>query len=209
MTKLEIIDNFLNEDHHQKLSSIKLDDINPENIKVYHNEISGKNQIIESCIDRNLLVSLHNTYHDKVFNILKDLNYEKSKLYDYSDFTIIKTGKNYKFPIHDDTPNKLLSGVCYLYPTNNTGTIFYSNKRGDGKKIIDWERNRAVFFSRHERQTWHSYEGDGVSDRVVLVYNLMTKRIKEVYEIEKKNYILGNLRQKINPHLYKYFKLYI
>ena len=64
----------------------------------------------------------------KVFNILKELNPDKAKLFSYSDFTIIKTKKNSKFPIHDDTPNKLLSGVVYLYPEQNEGTTFYSNK---------------------------------------------------------------------------------
>ena len=137
------------------------------------------------------------------------INYEKSKLYDYSDFTIIKTGKNYKFPIHDDTPNKLLSGVIYLYPKDNTGTIFYSNKNGDSKKIVEWKQNRAVFFSRVEKETWHSYEGDGYSDRIALVYNLMTYDVKSVYSIEKKNYFFGNLRWKVNPYLYRFLKINI
>ena len=41
---------------------------------------------------------------------------KKSKLYDYSVFNIVETGSHYSFPIHDDTPNKLLSGVIYLSP---------------------------------------------------------------------------------------------
>ena len=100
-------------------------------------------------------------------------------------------------------------GVIYLYPIQNTGTIFYSNKKGSDKKVIEWKQNRAVFFSRVERDSWHSYQGDNVSNRIALVYNLMTYRIKEVYKIEKKNYFLGNLRWKLNPHLYNFFKLYI
>ena len=100
----------------------------------------------------------------------------------------------------------MLSGVIYLKPNNNNGTIFYKNKRGDGKKEIEWKTNRAVFFSRAERATWHSYEGDGISNRVALVYNLMTKNLKKVYKVEGKNYLLGNLRYKINPYIYKFFK---
>ena len=46
--------------------------------------------------------------------ILKELSPEKYDLYDYSDFVLILTDKNAKFPFHDDTPNKLLSGVIYL-----------------------------------------------------------------------------------------------
>ena len=130
---------------------------------------------------------------------------EKTSLYDYSDFSIIVTSKNSKFPIHDDTPNKLLSGVIYLKPENNSGTSFYNDKDGSSKTTIEWEPNKAVFFSRKEKETWHSYEGDNISDRVVLVYNLMTKQIKKVYQIEKKNYLFGNFRWKINPFLNRYF----
>ena len=52
-------------------------------------------------------------------------------------------------------------------------------------KTVGWKINRAVFFSRVERETWHSYKGDGQSNRIVLVYNLMTNRIKDVYKAEK------------------------
>ena len=48
--------------------------------------------------------------------------------------------------------------------------------KGANKRIIEWKQNRAVFFSRNERETWHSYEGDGSSNRIALVYNLMTKK---------------------------------
>ena len=69
------------------------------------------------------MIKINKNYFSKALEILKELNPEKAKLFGYSDFTIIKT-KNSKFPIHDDTPNKLLSGVVYLYPDHNTGTIF-------------------------------------------------------------------------------------
>ena len=65
------------------------------------------------------------------------------------------------------------------------------------------------FFSRSERETWHSYKGDGKSNRIVLVYNLMTRRLKDVYKIENKSYILGRLRYRSNPYLHKYFKITI
>ena len=64
----------------------------------------------------------------------------------------VVTSKNTKFPIHDDTPNKLLSGVIYLTPEENSGTIFYSSKKGENKKEIEWKQNRAVFFSRKEKK---------------------------------------------------------
>ena len=93
-----------------------------------------------------------------------------------------------------------------MYPKKNIGTIFYDQNRKK-KRIINWEPNKAIFFSREEKRTWHSYEGDKKNNRIVLVYNLMTNRIKDVYKIENKNYFIGLLRYKINPTLYKYLKL--
>ena len=209
MFKYKVIDNFLNKEDFDRLNSIKLDEIPHNSIKVYHNEIDLNKKLITNSFDEKIIRDLQENYHNKTFEILKELNYEKSKLYEYSDFTIIKTGRNYKFPIHDDTPNKLLSGVIYLYPEQNKGTIIYKNKKGEDKRIIEWKQNRSLFFSREEKITWHSYEGNNTSDRVALVYNLMTTQIKKVFEIEKKSYIFGKLRWKLNPYLYQYFKLYL
>lgn len=202
---IKVIDNFLDKDDYNELSNFKFDNNFKNKFKVYHNEIND-DKIICSSINENLLKRLHKKYFSKAIKILEELSPEKINLYDYSDFTIIITKKNSKFPIHDDTPNKLLSGVIYLYPEKNSGTSFHNDKNGSEKKTIEWKTNRAVFFSRREKETWHSYEGDGLNDRIALVYNLMTKRIREVYKIEKKNYLLGNLRFKINPYLFKFFK---
>jgi len=202
---IKVIDNFLDKKDLDYLNSISLPLINDNEIKVFHNKIDQNKNIKNSCIPIPILKILQENYHDKAISILKELNPKKIDLYDYSEFHIIVTGKNYKFPIHDDTPNKLLSGVIYLKPEKNTGTIFYLNKKGDGRKEIEWRINRAVFFSRSEKNTWHSYEADGVSNRIALVYNLMTNKIKDVYKIEKKFFLFGKLRYKINPVLYKYF----
>ena len=206
----KIIDNFLLDEDFDKLCKINLKKIKESQINVYQNQINKDGKVeISDCIEEDLLKKLHYNYHEKAINILESLNSEKVKLYDYSVFHIVQTGKNYKFPIHDDTPNKLISGVIYLYPKKNSGTIFYSNKKGDEKKNVEWIQNRAVFFSRIEKETWHSYGGDGISDRIALVYNLMTYKIKDVYKIEKKNYYIGSLRWKINPYLYNLFKISI
>ena len=203
--KIKIIDNFLNEEDFLSLCQLKIDQNTKNKFQIYHNEIDN-HRIIKSVIDKNLLFRLHQNYHSKAIDILNEINPEKVKLYDYSDFTIIVTNKDAQFPIHDDTPNKLLSGVVYLYPEVNTGTMFYSSKSGLDRKIVEWKKNRGVFFSRKEGQTWHSYEGDGIKNRIVLVYNLMTYRVKEVFKIENNNYFLGNLRYKLNPYLFRFFK---
>ena len=203
---IKILDSFLEKKDLDDISSIKLEKVNKNEIRVYHNSIDKNNNTKTDCINSEILKRLQENYHDKAMNLLKELNPLKAELYDYSEFHIIETGADYQFPIHDDTPNKLLSGVIYIRPEKNSGTIFYENKKGNGKKIIDWEINRAVFFSRTERETWHSYKGDGKSNRIALVYNLMTNRIKEVYDIEKKSYLLGQLRYKLNPYIYRFFK---
>lgn len=206
---LKVIDNFLSQKHLDSLNNLKLNKINSNEVKVYHNKINNEKIFENKCINETLLIELQKTYHQVALNVLKEINPKKKDLYDYSEFQIIESGSNFVFPIHDDTPNKLLSGVIYLKPTHNSGTIFYKNKKGDDKKIIDWKINRAIFFSRSEKETWHSYEGDGKSNRIVLVYNLMTNKIKDVYKAENKNYLLGSLRFKINPYLYKYLKITI
>ena len=203
--KLKIIDNFLSETIYKKLCNLGIKKDTNKDFNIYHNEVNNSG-VIKSVINRDLLMEMHKNYHPLAMNILKEICPEKVKLYDYSDFTITVTSKNTKFPIHDDTPNKLLSGVIYLLPEINSGTYFYNTRKGDNKTQIEWKANRAVFFSRIERETWHSYEGDKKSDRLTLVYNLMTTQIKKVYEIEKKNYFIGNLRWKLSPHIFQYFK---
>ena len=205
MLKLITIDNFLKKDDFKRLNKIKLNKVDEYSVKVYQNTFYSKKNIVNTCISKGFLKKIHDRYHGELIKILNKIDYEKSKLYEFSEISVVKTGKNAKFPIHDDTPDKLLSGVIYLYPKKNTGTIFYLNK----KKIVSWKENRAVFFSRKERETWHSYEGNKISDRVVLVYNLKTSNLRKVYDIEKKNFYLGYFRFKINPYLYRYFKFTI
>ena len=205
--KIKIYDNFLETEDLKELNTYAKNLNNNHDIHVFHNKIDLNNKILHASIDKNLLTRLNKKYLEKGISILKELNEEKVSLIDYSDFTIIKTKKNKKYPIHDDTFNKLLSGVVYLYPENNIGTIFYNTKNGKDKNVIEWKINRAVFFSRIERETWHSYEADSANDRITLIFNLMTKEknLKKVLDIEKKNYFFGKLRYKINPYLHQYF----
>lgn len=206
--KVKKIDNFLKKKDFNDLCKIALKKKSTDNFNIFHNEINNDG-VLKSSINKNLLKRLQKNYFNYALKILKKLYPEKVCLYDYSDFSIIITKKNSKFLIHDDTPNKLLSGVVYLHPKNNTGTLFYNNKKGSGKTTVKWKTNRAVFFARKEKITWHSYEGDGKNDRIALVFNLMTNNIKKVFEIEKTSAMLGKIRFKTNPYLMKYFNLNI
>ena len=204
--KVKVVDNFLNESDFEELNSLKLikKDFDGD-FKVYPNEIND-DKIINATIGESLVKKIHKNYFLKTFKILEELDPQKSKLYDYSAFYIIITKKNSKFPIHDDAPHKLLSGVVYLQPKENSGTIFYSDKKGSNETEVEWKPNRGVFFSRIEKETWHTYQGDGKNDRIALVYNLNTNKIRDVYKAEGKSFFLGNLRQRINPYLFRYFK---
>ena len=205
--KIKIIDNFLEDKDYKLLSSLTLDKAPDDAVKVYHNCIDRKNNVTKAdCTSPELIKHLKERYEKKALDLLNDLCPKKINLYEYLDLHILETGKNLSFPIHDDGTEKLLSGVVYLRPSINKGTIFYSNKKGDEKNEIEWKTNRAVFFAREERKTWHSFEGDKKSNRLVLLYNLMTTKIREVYKTENKSFLISQLRNKINPYLYRYFK---
>tara|TARA_B100000401_G_C52805284_1_gene720811 strand:- start:554 stop:1177 length:624 start_codon:yes stop_codon:yes gene_type:complete len=203
MTKYKIIENFLIDEDYKELSNLNLDDVPDNGIRVYNNSINDENIINISCISEALLKRLNKNYHQIAVQILNELNPKKKNYYDYSEFHITKTGKNYHYPIHNDIPDKLLSGVIYLTPDDNKGTIFYENKNGDQPTEIKWKKNSALFFSR-SNDTWHSFSSDGENHRIVLIYNLMTKNIKKISEIDNFNYsfyiiqhFIEKIRQKI------------
>ena len=140
---IKIIDNFLDQKDLEEITSITLKIISNNEVKVYHNQIDKNNKIKNDCLNSEFLKRLQKNYHNKAMNLLKELNPEKTKLYDYSEFHIIETGA-ITIPIHDDTPDKLLSGVVYL-KLKKFRTIFYKNKKGEGKNSIDWKVNRVFF----------------------------------------------------------------
>jgi hypothetical protein len=205
--KAEIIDNFLTKEDFKELSTLKLKNVNRLEKKVYHNRIYKDGTIESSCIEKKTIIRLHSNYHSIAIKILKKYAPQKIDLYQYSDFHIVVAGSDYSFPIHSDTPNKLLSGVVYLAPEKNFGTTLYSDNKKE-RKNIEWRQNRALFFSRTEN-TPHSYKSDSISDRITLIYNLMTVDIKSVCRVEKTFYPYIYLKLKMNEYLLKYFNLNI
>jgi hypothetical protein len=203
--KYKIVDNFLNETCLNHLLSLKLKEVKSNEIFSYHNQIYKDGKIKVTCISPEILKNLQDSCHKIAIEILKELAPQKIELYEYSDFNLIETGKDYTFPIHRDHVNKLLSGVIYLKPDENTGTIIYENKKGKNPNEIEWKKNRSLFFSRTEKSSWHNYKGDGKNNRIVLVYNLMTTNTKAVCELEGINYNIIRLRESINPYIYRIF----
>ena len=99
--------------------------------------------------------------------------------------------------------------MIFLSPKESVGTKFYKNKNGDGENSIDWKVNRAVFFSRLENESWHSFNNGENGVRRVLIYNLMTYDVKKVCEIENVNHHIVKFKHLINPYLYRFFKFVI
>ena len=205
MFEYKIIDNFLDNEDFNILNKIQLAKVNENQIKTYQNRIKRNGEIISECLSRDYIKLLADKYNNKALKILEDLSPKKIPLWEYSDFNIITTGSHSSFPLHRDTPNKLLSGVVYLYPQKNTGTILYSNRKGDNPTTIEWKQNRALFFSRNEKNSFHSYRGDGLLNRVALVFNLCTTNIKKVCEIDQVNFLKVKIREKISPYYYRFF----
>ena len=167
-----IEDNFLTEKqfkHVTQYSNLKLK--SDTGVAVIKNKIwlDGKT---EGKLHPNFLLDFHNTYSKKLVSYLEKLAPERVPSIKWIELNIVLTGKNCKYEIHEDMPNKLLSVVVYLYPEKNTGTILYSDQSGNDKTIVEWVQNRALIFAREEGVTWHSYEGDGVSTRIALLVNL-------------------------------------
>ena len=184
--KIEIIDNFFNLEDFKKLNTLHLEDVQENSLKIFHNKINNNNVIMESCIDNDLLLKLYKTYNSRVLSILKSLNLSKSEIVDYTDITIIKTGKNYKFPIHDDTPDKLLSGVIYLKVVpalgKNEGAIEFSmngqnyHHKNSPSLIFQPEVGDIVFFpsSLHHRTIPFTTD----TDRIIISFDLMPEAAK-------------------------------
>ena len=140
--KYKIVDNFLNETCFDYLSSLKLKEVGSDEVFSHHNQIYKNGKIKVTCINPETLKNLQSSCHEIAMSILNELAPKKTELYEYSDFNIIETGKNYTFPIHRDHINKLLSGVVYLKPEKNTGTIIYENKKGEKPNEIKWQKTR-------------------------------------------------------------------
>ena len=209
MFEYKVLDNFLDDHDFNYLNNIKLAQIDKNQIKVYQNKIFNNGKILSDNFSDEFTKSLAEKYNKKALEILSELSPKKTSLWEYTDFNLILTGSECSFPIHRDTPNKLLSGVIYLHPQKNTGTILYSNDKCDNPVTIEWKQNRALFFSRNEKNSFHSYKGDGVSNRLALVYNLCTTNIKKVCEVDEVSFLKVKLREKINPYIYRLFNKFL
>ena len=149
---------------------------NDGKIEIGFQSSSGKEGT--SPLSEDNIREIHNSYHDQMIQWLKELAPEKLQHYWYTELNVVNNGKDYVFPIHSDSRDKLLSVVIYIAPENNVGTWLYEDKTGKNPKQIEWLTNRAFVFSRND-YTWHSYKADGKQNRLTLVYNLRSKKLSK------------------------------
>lgn len=177
--KFIIKDNFLSKNHLDCISKIPFDTKpNEWHILKHKIYINGKVEILGNVGNKpdlglsiDIIKSIHEKHHDYMLACLQDLAPEKLQNYHFTELNVVNTGKNVSFPIHTDTSDKLLSVVVYIAPEKNDGTYLYETKDGKNPQVIEWKTNKAFIFSRTD-DTWHSYKGDGISNRLTLVYNL-------------------------------------
>jgi hypothetical protein len=178
-----ILDNFLRQDHLDALKKIPFL-TQPDEWEIIKNKVFpdgtiqtnwwssvSRSEIPE--IPKKEIFEIFQDHNQSMLDILNKLAPEKVKKYSYTELNIVMSGKNFVWPIHNDSRDKLLSVVVYISPEKNEGTWIYDNKAGVNSRSVDWKVNRAFVFSRNEK-TWHSYKADGINNRLTLVYNLRT-----------------------------------
>ena len=166
-----IEDNFLSEKHFKFFLNFYDQKVSDDKLAIIKNKIwfDGK---VEGKLNQKFLIEFHNFYIKKLVSYLEKLAPDRINSARWLELNLVWTGKNFTFNIHEDSPNKLLSIVIYLFPHKNVGTILYSDNKGSNKTEVEWIQNRALIFAREEGITWHSYQGDGKSTRYALVVNL-------------------------------------
>lgn len=179
-----VVDNFLDQEDFNILKSRDISQIARDKLQSVRTYASSHGKVLSGTLSEEFVQKLQSKYHEKSLAILRQLAPEKVPLYEYSNFETVITGADFKFRIHHDVPEKILSCVVYLSPEKNTGTLLYLTREDKDAYEVEWRPNRALFFSREEHKTWHAYKGDGKNNRLVLVYNLMTSDIKGVYRAE-------------------------
>lgn len=200
-----VVEDFLSKEDFKLLSAHPTTHVKAtERQSLLNNKVFADGSVVAQDLSKAVILGLHDRYHARSMDWLRHLAPKKVPLFEYADYELVITGKDCKFRIHDDSWDKLLSIVVYLAPEKNTGTIVYDNMEGRNPTVIEWKQNRALVFARREGQTWHAYKGDGINNRLALIYNLMTSNRRGVYRAEGTNYSLARARK----HLGKIGKLF-
>ena len=192
--KYEIVDNFLTLEDLAYLQSL-LEILEPKS----DSQTSFRNVKYDSSnknvISKEKFLQLEETYRPRAMEILQSLAPYKLDLVDDVVLNLQSTPPNFSFPVHLDDRRKVLSGVVYLKPNLSTGTFIHKGLDDVSGKEVPWAVNRAFFFSRTPTDSWHSYKGDGVSYRWVLIFNLVTyqERKHEIRDLGIVGYVRSGI----------------
>ena len=171
--KYEIVDNFLKLEDLAYLQSL-LGSLEPKSDSPTSFRSRKCYSPDKNIISQEKLLELEVTYIPRAMKILQSLAPHKLDLVDDAAFNLQSTPPNYSYPVHLDASEKVLSGVVYLQPNISTGTFIHKGLDDVSGEEVPWAVNRAFFFSRTPTDSWHSYKGDGVGFRWVLIFNLIT-----------------------------------
>ena len=107
----------------------------------------------------NIILEANRKILDNVDSIVKNFsNYNKFKQYiSFPSFHILPPNSGWQ-KIHDESSDKTVSIVVYLYPEISVGTTLYKeNNRNSKNKEIPWKQNSAMLFCGQSGVTWHDF----------------------------------------------------
>lgn len=114
------------------------------------------------------------------------------------------TGRNFQYPIHDESIFKVLNIVTYLQPTVSVGTRLYSSPSADSLvKQVEWKPNRAAVFFPGHGVTWHNWTGQP-TDEPRITLNFFVERIEV---LRNSLYKPGEQEDALNSLLWFYEKI--
>jgi len=145
---------------------------------------------------------IDNIFDDKSFEVINKAASHLSHLC-ISDKTGI-TGRDFQYPIHDESIYKIINLVTYLQPEDSVGTRLYSGPdKGEFVTQIPWKPNRAALFYPGHRVTWHNWQGQPTNEpRITL--NFFVERIEALKDTLYKP---GEQENALNSLLWFYEKI--
>ena len=178
-----VVDDFLDTEHLRKLSEIPFKTSGTEWEMLTHritkdgtvtrSFMSSVNRTETPYFSEQDSMDIYNAHHQYMLSALQQLNPDRAKRQiKHTELNIVMSGKDFVWPIHNDSKDKMLSVVIFVAPNENEVTWLYEDQAGTDPRQIEWKPNRAFIFSRNT-DTWHSYKADGKNNRLTLVYNLI------------------------------------
>ena len=157
-----VVDNFLP----QHLLDEVMEIYNTKDI-VYSNSGTASATINEPLNSQ--ITEVAKEFISKAFSKLNTPNRQGS-LENIRNLLVFRT-PHHQYHIHEDSPQKLMSIVVYLVPTNADGTTIHNTDQSYSHDI-EWKVNRALAFVPSDN-TWHSIGSKISQDRITLNINVM------------------------------------